>query len=161
MVKEKAELEMLVLNGEANRFDKLNIFTDFINKGLPQEIITRLDSLWNMTKTISGEIVNVGRIILVKIWEFVQENTNLTIGVAIGVAIGSLVSLVPFLGSFLAPIGMALGALIGGVTGERLDRIAKGEMVSEKSGMIEGSIMVAKKFFKLLADIFNALKSEF
>ena len=140
---------------------KLDIISDFINGGLPQEIVMRLDAIWGMTKTIAGEIVNVGQIILTKIWEFVKENQNFAIGVAIGAAIGSLVNLIPFLGQLLSPIAISIGAIIGGVVGERLDRMAKGETVTEKSGIFESAIMLAKKFFQLFSEIFNGLKTYF
>lgn len=161
MVKEKAELDILLLNATSNDINKLDIISEFINRGLPIEIVTRLESLWDMTKTIANDIINVGKIILIKIWEFIKENVNMAIGIAIGVAIGSLVALVPFFGPFLAPISMLLGGFIGAVNGEKLDRIAKGEDVSNDSGIIASSIRIAKKFFKLFADIFLALKDYF
>jgi len=162
MVKEKAELELFVLDATSNDVNKLDIISDFINKGLPIEIVTRLESLWDMTKTIADEVVSVGKIIIIKIWEFIKENSNLTIGIAVGVAIGSLINLVPFFGSFLAPICMLIGGIIGGVNGAKLDRIAQGEDIStNNSGIFENSIYIAKKFFELFADIFISLKDYF
>ena len=160
MVKEKAQLKILSLNAEMMAVDKIDMITDFVNRGLPQVIVNRLNDLWDFTKDIAGEVISIGKIILTKIWEFVKENTNMSIGIVIGVAIGSLVNLIPFLGPLLSPIAIIIGAIVGGTKGEKLDRLARGEVVSDNEGVIDSLIIMAKKFFHLISDIFNTLKTD-
>ena len=45
-----------------------------LKRGVPPEIVTRLEDLWKATKVIAGEVINVGRIIVIKILEFANEN---------------------------------------------------------------------------------------
>lgn len=157
-----AKLELALLNANSVNIDKTDMITNFTNSGLPKEVIFRMDSLWNYTKIIAGETFEVGKIIIGKIWEFVQENPDMVIGVAVGATIGALVNLVPFLGPILAPISMSIGAVIGGVAGHRLDQKQKGLQVHDGIvGISEDIISIAKNFFKLFAEIFNALKKYF
>jgi hypothetical protein len=78
----------------------------------------------------------------------------------LGAAIGVLVHQVPYLGPFLSPIAMALGVSIGAVAGHRLDKRGKGQVENSDVNLIAISqdlIEIAKEFFKLLIDIFNAV----
>jgi len=154
-----ATLEVSMLHADANTFNFSEIAVDLATRKLPLEVVTRLQSLWDTTKIIAGEVITTGRIIVLKIWEFIKENTNMAIGVVIGAAIGALVGLIPFIGPLLAPIAMAIGATVGGLTGGRMDDIAKG--VNVTNTMFEDLISAAKKFYALLAEIFNALKENY
>jgi len=123
--------------------------------GLPQEIITRINDLWEKTKIIGGQVVHIGKVILAEIMKFIKENPHL----AVGAAVGALTSLIPFIGPFLAPLATAITMLIGGITGYRID-----QGKDQKDGVIgvtQELIMIAKKFFELFASIFNALQHEF
>ena len=158
----KAQLQLGLLNSQAVALNKLDMITRFTNKGLPQEIVTRLEWLWEETKVVAGEVMQIGKIILMKIWEWVEKNPHMVIGMAIGAAVGSLVSLVPFIGPFLAPIGTALGLVIGGIAGTRLDKKLDGQTVGVGGiQLAEDVITMAKEFFKLLAAIFLGLKEYF
>jgi hypothetical protein len=157
-----AQLKLGLLNAQAVQMNKLDMITRFTNKDLPQEIVTRLEWLWEETKVVAGEVIQVGKIILMKIWEWVERNPNMVIGMAIGAAVGSLVSLVPFIGPFLAPIGAALGMAIGGLAGTRMDAAQRGENVGSGGiQLAQDVITMAKEFFKLLAAIFLGLKEYF
>jgi hypothetical protein len=157
-----AQLKLGLLNAQAAAMNKLDVITRFTNKGLPQELVTRLEWLWEETKVVAGEVIQVGKIILLKIWEWVERNPHMVIGMAIGAAVGSLVSLIPFIGPFLAPIGAALGFAIGGIAGTRLDKKLDGQMVGQGGMQLaEDVITMAKEFFKLLAAIFLGLKEYF
>jgi hypothetical protein len=115
--------------------------------------------LWDQTKVVGEKIIHVGRIIILEIMRFIEENPHLAIGVALGAAIGAIVSLVPYIGPILAPLTIAIGAAFGGVLGSRLDRGQKpGHWVEEMSQEV---IILAKKFFELLAAIFIALQDDF
>lgn len=155
----EAQLEIALLDSKAQDFDQLDVFTFFTNSGLPLEIIFRLEELWEATKVLGGKIIHIGKIILLEIARFIEQNPNLAIGVALGAAVGALVNLVPFLGPLLAPLSTAAGALLGGVVGSRLDRGQKpGHWAME---IAQDVIIVARKFFELLAAIFIALQEKY
>ncbi|MGI9213462.1 MAG: hypothetical protein ACR2HF_13400 [Methylococcaceae bacterium] len=154
-----AQLELMLLNGATHNLDWADIVTLLNNRGAKLELVTRMQELWEKTKIIAGEVVNVGRIIVMKLWEFIRANPNLVLGVAIGAALGALVNLIPFIGPWLAPIAMAIGATMGALAGHRLDKIEGGQTVS--GSMFEDIITLAKRFFQLLGDIFVALRDEY
>lgn len=162
MLPNEAKLELALLNARTYDIDRIDMITQLTNKGLSQEVVTRMDTLWDKTKFIAGETVQIGKIIIIKIWEFVEANPNMAIGMAVGAAIGALTNMIPFIGPFLAPITMALGAVIGGAAGHRIDKMNKGQKVSDGIiGIAEDIVSMAKEFFKLFAEILNALKEYF
>jgi hypothetical protein len=157
-----AQLKLGLLNAEAAQLNKLDLITRFTNKGVPQEFVNRLEWLWEESKVVAGEVMQIGKIILMKIWEWVERNPNMVIGMAIGAALGALVSLVPFIGPFLAPITTALGLVIGGVAGTRMTKRLDGQAVGAGGvQLLEDLITMAKEFFMLLAQIFLGLKEYF
>ena len=155
----EALLELALLDSKALELDRLDIFTRLTNAGLPPEITLRLEELWEQTKVVGKKVINIGRIVIMEIIRFAEENPNLVIGVALGAAIGALVNLVPKLGPVLAPITMTLGAAMGGAVGSRVDRGQKPSHYTE--AISQEVIILAKKFFELLTKIFNALKHDF
>jgi hypothetical protein len=65
------------------------------------------------------------------------------------------VNSVPVLGSVLAPLATVLGITIGAIAGHRLD---KGKEVNEGIiGVAQDFIEIAREFFKLFIDVFNAI----
>lgn len=151
----EANLELLVLESEAKRFSSVDFDAQFLNAGLPSEVVFRLKELWGRTSEIGGRVVDIGKLVLTEIYKFIRENPNLAIGTAIGVAVGALVNLVPFLGPILAPLATVLGLAIGALAGSRLD----GNDVSGNGnvGLAQEAIIIARKFFELFARIFNVL----
>jgi Zn-dependent protease len=164
MEKVKAEFELLGMQAKAAKLEELEFVTLFTNLGLPQEVITRLQALFYEVKVIAGQTINIGKIILMKLMEFVKENQNMAIGLAIGIGISVLASAlaaaVPLFGSFLAGIAFTITALIaiplGALRGHRLDKVLNGEITGDS--LIEDMITIAKKFWALLVDIFSAVK---
>ena len=155
----EALIELALLDGKSLSVDRTDIFVRFMNAGIPPEIIFRLEELWEATKIIGKKVAHIGRIVVLEILRFIEQNTNLAIGVALGAAVASLIGLVPFIGYLLAPISVAVGAFIGGMAGARLDR---GEKPGNGAmGLAQEIIILANKFFSLLASIFNALKQDF
>lgn len=154
----EARIELALLDGKTLAIDQTDVFSRFANAGIHPEIIFRLEELWEATRIIGKKVVHIGRIVILEIVRFIEENPNLAIGVALGAAVGSLTSLVPYLGYLLAPISVAVGAFVGGIAGARLDRGQKpGNGVV---GLAQEVIILANKFFSLLASIFSALKQE-
>lgn len=154
----QAKIEIALMDGKANSIDRTDVFVRFTNAGIPAEIIFRLEELWDATKLVGKKIVHIGRIVVLEIVRFIEENPKFAIGVALGAAVGSLTSLVPFVGYLLAPVSVAVGAFVGGIAGARLERGQKpGDGMV---GFAQEVIILADKFFSLLASIFNALKQE-
>jgi hypothetical protein len=155
MQKNEANFEVFVLQAETASFDKVDAMAYFSNKDLPLEIVTRLDYLWDKTVEVGGQVVNVGKILVVKLIKFITDNPSMAFGVAIGIGLGVLVGMIPFIGSFIAPIVTAIAATYGALRGHRLDKIMKGEYSGDS--LMEDAITIAKQFWALLADIFHAL----
>jgi len=155
----QTNLDLALLNAEAESIASSDLYI-WLHERLPSEIAIRLYDLVDKTEEVADRIISIGKIILIKIIEFVNTHPNLTLGIALGVAIGVLVNQVPYLGPFLSPIAMALGVSIGAVAGHRLDKREKGQVANSDVNLIAISqdlIEIAKEFFKLLIDIFNAV----
>ena len=156
----QATFEQTILNAEADAVSSSDIYAWLRESGLPSEAAIRLKSLIEVTAEIGDRIISVGKIILIKIIEFVKAHPNLAVGIAIGAAIGALVSMIPFIGAFLAPIATVIGVTIGVLGGRRLDKSANGQV--QNSGLIavtQDLIEIAEVFFRLLSDIFNTTLS--
>lgn len=162
----KAKMDLLMLHSKAENFNVADFITELINKGLPNEMVTRLQLLGSQIKYIGEQSINIGKIILMKLWDFIKENPNLAIGFAIGLGlatlVGMLINLIPWIGTWLSgivtPIIAVITIPIGTLKGHRLDKVAKGEPVSDS--ILEDLITIAKKFWTLIVDIFTALKEE-
>lgn len=155
LTKEQGLFELTLLNAEMSREQ----FDDFIvmglNRAIPAEIITRLQSLWEFTKEIAGEVVAIGKIIVQKIIEFLKANPKLGVGIALGAAVGALIATIPFLGPLLAPLATGLAMLYGAAVGATKDAGA------DSSDTYESVLILAKKFFELLQGIMISIKDYF
>ncbi len=130
--------------------------------GDESDFSARMRALTGHIGKILSESVQVVLIIGAKLWEFVQTNPNLAIGVAMGMALGALVGVVPLLGPFLAPILAPLFILVGAVAGYRVDRSEQGELPEEGiSGLLGDGLVIFKEIFQLFAGIFQALRGHF
>ncbi len=166
MDKINARMELLALESRVSQFNELDFITDLTNKGLANEIVTRLQLIGEKVSYIADQSFQIGKIILMKLWDFIKENPNLSIGFAIGLGLailsGMIASVVPIIGTWLSAIVMPLVALItipvGTLRGHRLDKLAKGEVVGDS--IIEDLITIVKKFWSLFVDIFKTLKNE-
>ncbi len=159
LTKGDATIELSVLNSATHDLEWVDIVTMLNNRGAKLELVTRMQDLWEKTKIIAGEVVNIGRVILLQIWEFVKTNPNMILGAVIGAAIGALTLLIPFVGQFLAPIAIAIGSTLGALAGHRIDKVLCGEQVS--NSIFEDLITAAKRFFQFIIDIFGALRNEY
>ena len=153
MDEKDAKFELLILEGEVQDLHQIDFVTQMTNQGLSQEIVTRLEELWDYTVMVGEKLVHLGKIIINEILRFVNANVHLALGVAIGAAVGSLVNIIPFFGQLLAPLSMALGALIGGVAGARLDRGQEpGDGII---GLSQEVLLLAGKFYEFFASIMS------
>lgn len=151
-----ATIDLKKLNDETFEMDKTDYMVWLGNKGVPVPVLTRMEPLWDKIRRVNGEIIYIGKIIIGKIVEFIQLHPHAVVGLAIGAAIGALVGLVPFIGPLLAPLTTAIGAVYGLSVGAKLDYTQK----PDPNSPFEGLLMLAKDFFKVLADIFCQLKDE-
>lgn len=69
LTKEQGLFELTLLSAEISREQFDDFLVVGLNRGIPLEVITRLQSLWNFTKKFAGEVVVVGKIIVQKIIE--------------------------------------------------------------------------------------------
>lgn len=154
----KANLDLALWNAEAQSASSSDLYLWLRESGLPSEVAIRLHGLVNAVTETGGNIISVGKIILLKIIEFVKAHPNLAIGIAVGAAIGALVSTIPLLGVYLAPVATVISASIGAIAGHRLDKLSNGQKVNTNTGVIaigQDVIEIAKAFFSLLINIFN------
>ncbi|MDR3299438.1 MAG: hypothetical protein LBU43_05430 [Candidatus Accumulibacter sp.] len=125
---------------------------------LPREAAIRLEALAEVSRKIGGKVVAIGKIIVLKLLEFVRQNSGLAIGVALGAALSVLIAGIPFLGPLLAPVALAFGVTVGAIAGHRVDKGATGPVGI--IGIAQEIIEIAQAFFALPIAIFHALSDE-
>lgn len=149
MTSELALLELTVIDAEAAPLTFAEAAKEMLNRGLPPELVTRLEDLWDKTKVIGGQVIAIGKIIVKKIIDFFLANPGLAIGLVIGAAVGALVSAsIPFIGALLAPIVVVLTTLYG-----------YNLQTGGRDSLLYSTIKLATEFFKLLLDVFQAVVS--
>jgi hypothetical protein len=151
----QANLKMALWQVDADSMTSSDLYAWLVDSGLPHEVTIRLHELASYTKKSGNKVLAIGKILLIKIIEFIKAHPNLAMGVALGAAVGLLVNSVPVLGSVLAPLATVLGITIGAIAGHRLD---KGKEINEGIiGVAQDIIEIAREFFKLFIDVFNAI----
>jgi hypothetical protein len=151
-----AMFELSLINAEESSTSYDDFFVWGTEKGIPPEILTRLKAVWDFTKKVAGEVISIGKIIVNTIAKFMKANPNLTVGIAIGAAVGLLSASIPVLGPILAPLGGTLATLYGAGVGAALDH-----NVQDATNPIAAAISLAKSFFQLIIDIFQAVAGYF
>lgn len=128
-------------------------------ESMKAEFDRKMVTLFQQTKIIAGKLINIGRIVFAKIYQFIQDNPNMTLGTIIGAVFGFFLAVVPLIGSILSLISPFLGAAIGGY----IDYVNKGgrELDSTLQQVLAGATHTTKEFFKLLVEIFKALRNDF
>jgi len=154
--KPQANLNLALWQAEADSMNSSELYAWLVDSDLPHDVAIRLHELISVTKKVSNKVFAIGKIVIIKIIDFVKAHPFLVIGAGIGAAIGAavatLITSVPFIGQLLAPVAMALGITItavGAVVGHRLDKSFK--------GVGEDIFEIAKEFFKLVTDVFNEI----
>jgi hypothetical protein len=152
MTPQEALLEMTLADAEAasEKFDDLLV--EGINRGIPPEVMTRLSEIWEQTRIVAGHVVNIGKIIVLKIFEFLKANPHLTVGAALGAAVAVLVaSAIPFLGALIAPLAAVVAGLYGaGIAAAR----AQGVVTDSP---LQAGIALAQAFFEMLLLILDGV----
>jgi ElaB/YqjD/DUF883 family membrane-anchored ribosome-binding protein len=134
---------------------------------LPTEVVDVLYSLIDKTKKIGGRVFNVGKIVLLKVIDFVKAHPFLSLGIASGIFVGhnillvghaitGLISHVPFLSSLLTPISAKITAIlsvipsiVGAILGYRLDK--------KIPDIGQNAKEILEAFFSLLIEVFNTI----
>lgn len=150
----QANLKLALWNAEAETVKGSELYIQLQALGLPEEVVSRLHEILNYTKKVAGRVFSIGKIVLIKIIEFVKAHPFLVVGAGIGAVVGgaiaSLITSIPFLGQLLAPVAAMLGITItamGAVVGHRLDK--------QFQGVGQDLAEIAQNFFALLADVFD------
>ncbi len=112
----QADFEVTLLNADAESVSSSDFYLWLRESGLPSEVVIRLKNFVDTTAMIGNRLISIGKIILMKIIEFVRAHPNMVIGIAVGAAIGALVSMIPFLGIYLAPIVTVISTSVGAKT---------------------------------------------
>jgi hypothetical protein len=161
----QANLKMALWQVDADAMSSTDLYVWLNDTGLPHEVTIRLHELATYTKKAGDKVLGIGKIILIKIIEFVKAHPNLVIGAGIGAAVGAAVAMlinsIPLLGPLLAPLGAALGLTItavGAIAGHKIDQRDQGKDVSDGIvGITQDIIEIAKAFFQLLIDVLNTI----
>ena len=148
---EQALFELSMLNAEKLQIEFEEVVIEGMKRGIPAEILTRLKDLWEATQDIAGEIIAIGKIIVLAIIDFLKANPTLLAGVALGAAVSSLVLAIPFLGPLLLPITMLLSTIYGAGVGAAMQ---EGDY---SASPITAAIALANKFFELLRLILKGI----
>ena len=159
----QANLKLALWNVEANSIPDSDLYVWISNSGIPDDIAIRLYELIQHTKKIGNKVISIGKIILIKIVEFIKEHPHLSIGVALGIIIGLLVNSIPFIGPILSPLAFVLGITVGAIAGHRLDKRAKNSQLYDTDSIIgsaEEVLEIVKEFFQLMVEVFNLVLTE-
>lgn len=138
---EQAMLELTLLDAESSNKVFDDVVLDGLARGIPPEILIRLKDLWAVTKQIGEETIEIGKIIVIKIVDFLQANAKLTGALAIGAAAYLLANSIPLIGPMLAPLLGAVAALY------TFAKVANWEEI----------VQTAKNFFDFLIAVLNAV----
>jgi hypothetical protein len=152
----QANLKLAIWNAEADSVTSSELYVQIQELGLPEEVVSRLHELVSFTQRVAGKVFSIGKIVLLKILDFVKAHPFLIagagIGAVIGAAIAGLITSIPLLGQILAPVAAILGitiAAVGAVVGHRLDK--------QFQGVGEDIVEIAQQFFSLLANVMNMI----
>lgn len=163
MMQPLARLELALWQAEADMASSSDIYIRLTEMGLPSEVAIRLKELLEWAKPIGDKMISIGKIIVIKLIEFIEKYPNLATGIALGAALSSLIAAIPFLGPILAPIALPLGITVGAIAGHRVDKAQDGKMNSGL-GLIDITqdvIEIARAFFQLFIETLTAISAEF
>jgi hypothetical protein len=138
----RGHIELVLLSSRTEEMDKDVQFLRLTNRGLPRELVSRLDDLWDMTRACGGYVIRVGRIIVVKVFEFVDLHSEANVGMSISAAVRAFSEMVPILGPTLEPVTAVVAA-------HRFGGCFDGTDYEEKL------YQSARGFIKLTAQVFN------
>ena len=161
ITKAQAELELALMQAESDSMASSDLYIWLRECGLSPEIAVRVKELVNVTQRIGNKVVSIGKLIVMKLRDFITAHKNLAIGTVLGAAIGSLIAAMPLLGSLLAPLGALLGVTVA-ATGHQRDKNpdGNGKGVSLEE-LPQHLIEMARTYFDLFIETFQIILVEF
>lgn len=163
LLKSQALLDLRLYQAEADMVSGPDIYIWLTECGLPAEVAVRLKELMSVTRKVGEKVISIGKIIALRLIDFIKAHQHLAVGVALGAAAASLAASIPGIGALLAPILLPLGIVVGAVAGHRVDKAAAGGREINGTGIIgvaQDLIEIARKFFHLLIDTFRAVSAD-
>jgi hypothetical protein len=158
--KAQAELELALMQADADAMTSGDLYIWLRECGLSPEIAIRLKELVQVTRSIGNKVFSIGKMIVMKLRDFIAQHKGLAIGVLLAAAISSLVAAIPLLGTLLAPLAFPLGVVFA-VSGHQNDKLAAGG--SAATGLLElptSLIEIARAFFDLFIDTVQIIIAE-
>lgn len=156
----EVEFELALMQAESDSMASSDLYIWLRECGLSPEIAVRLKELVNVTQRIGNKVVSIGKLIVMKLREFITAHKGLAIGTVLGAAIASLVAAIPLLGSILAPLGALLGLTIA-VSGHQSDKQPTGNgagvnLLELPLNLIE----IARTYFDLFIETLQLVMAE-
>ena len=118
----KAHLELMLLTARARDLPREEFNRRWSCQGLPREFELCFDHLWAETRVCGGELIQLGRVALERILEFVEAFQDYSAPASIGAAVWTLVELAPSLDSLFTPVVLVLEPMGYGLEVYRQDR---------------------------------------
>lgn len=151
MTPQRGLFEVTMMNAQASLLTFDEVVIDAVNRGVPPELITRLQGLWEQTKVIAGEVIAIGRIIVNEIVGFLRQHPKIALGLALGAAVTALISGIPFIGPLLQPLSAWLGTVYAAGVGAAME-------VGDYSGSPYTAVIeLASRCFELIVQIFRSV----
>jgi len=141
MTNEQAMLELTLINAELPDQDFDDVVVEGLRSGILPELLTRMKSLWEQTKEFAGEVIEVGKIVVMQIIEFIRAHPKLGKSLALGAAAYFISHAIPVVGPLLAPLLAAIATIYSLWSQATFDEV----------------VSMAKDFFALIVNIFNAV----
>lgn len=177
----QARLKLTILNKQAEAKNSYEFYSEMKELGLPDEVIELLERILRVTSKVAGKTISVGKIIVIKLLEYVAQHplqvAGLAVGLgstyALGVALHGIFALVPALakwpliGGPLSKIALLIASLCKTVFVPFMVvlpvvGVTAGEMTDKKYPEISESLhKVVINFFELFGQIIDSIKDEF
>ena len=159
--KAQAEFELALMQAESDSTASSDLYIWLLECGLSPEIAIRLKELVNVTQRIGNKVVSIGKLIVMKLRDFITAHKGLAIGTVLGAAIASLVAAIPLLGSILAPLGALFGLTVA-VSGHLSDKQPTGNGAGVSLlELPQNLIEMARTYFDLFIETFQIIMAEF
>jgi C4-dicarboxylate transporter len=147
-----ALLELTLEDAEAASARFEDVVVQGLARGLPAEVLTRLEEIWSQTKVIAGHVIAIGKVIVRRILDFLKANPHLAVGAALGAAVAFIAaSSLPFVGAMLAPLAAVIGAVYG------MGIAAAWKQGDATADPLNVAIALAKEFLGLFVAVLDAV----
>jgi uncharacterized membrane protein len=176
----QARLKLAVLSKQAEARNSYEFHSEMKELGLPDEVIEILERILRVTSKVAGKVICIGKIIVIKLLEYVVKHPFQVAGLAaglastyaLGIALHGIFAWVstlaewPIIGSLLSKLALIIAHLCKTVFVPLMVilpvvGITVGEMADKKYPEISASFhKVSTDFFELLGQILNSIKDE-